>query len=292
MSFWEESPIVSFARDGEEFVLGRDPGASVLHLNGTEGLGIAPVEHSSVERLVGDGNVHRGTRYGAREVYVPLMLEAESVPELDDLRRKLTSIVAPHLGPVEIRVQNPADDSVRMIRGRYKEGLEDGAGGPDYYGTWQTIGLTFECDDPWWLGPEQLVNLRIAPGTKPFLSKTTPFFPVTLARSTIVGTFPVTIRGAGPVSPAWQITGPGRDLVISNGDDVIEIHGEFPADETTVIDSSTGRITPDSRWDDTTDETVLFDLRPGRQTLRITLVNATPDTTVKIVYREKYLEAM
>ena len=285
-----DSPIVSFARDGEVFELGRSGQDPVLHLHGSTGLGLAPVSIASSERLAGDGSIVRGVRYDSREVFIPLYVEAPSTGELSAVRRDLTALLAPHRGPVEVRIEDPATGSERMIQGYLREGL-DGDYGDGFHGSWQTLGLTFECPDPWWLGPERLVSLRVDPGSKPFLSETVEFFPVILAQSVVEGEFEVTIDGAGPVLPSWEVVGPGEDLRISNGTDVIEIDGEFEAGTSTVIDAATGRITPD-RWADMSLRSRLFALEPGHQTLTVSLVGATPETVVRLVYRERYLEGV
>ena len=285
-----DSPVVSFARDGEVFELGRSGLDPVLHLHGSTGLGLGPVSIASSERLAGDGSIVRGVRYGSREVFIPLYMEAPSTGELSAVRRDLTALLAPHRGPVDVRVEDPATGTDRTIRGYLREGL-DGDYGDGFHGFWQTLGLTFECPDPWWLGPEATVELRINPGSKPFISETSTFFPVMLAQSVVMGEFEVTIDGAGPVLPSWEVVGPGEDLRISNGTDVIEIDGDFPAGTSTVIDAATGRITPD-RWADTSLRSRLFALEPGRQTIKVSLVGATTDTVVRLVYRERYLEGV
>lgn len=285
-----DSPVVSFSRDGQVFELGRSGTDPVLHMYGSTGLGLAPVSVASSERLAGDGSIVRGVRYDQREVYIPLFMDAPSTGELSVMRRDLTALLAPHSGPVDVRVEDPVTGSDRMIRGYLTDGLT-GDFGDGYRGSWQTLGLTFECPDPWWLGPERLVSLQVNPGSKPFLSNTVEFFPVMLAQSVVVGEFEVTIDGDGPVFPSWEIVGPGSDLRISNGTDVIEIDGEFPAGESTVIDASTGRIMPD-RWADTSLRSRLFALNPGHQTITVSLTGATPDTVVRLVYRERYLEGV
>ena len=290
MSSWVDSPVVSFSRDGQEFVLGRSGEDSVLHLYGSTGLGVAPVSVESSPRLTGDGSVVRGVRYDSREVYLPLFLESETVGGLSEVRRRLNRLLAPHLGPVDVRVVDPATDTDRMIRGYYTEGL-DGDFGDGFHGTWQTLGLTFECPDPWWLGPERVKSLQVNPGSKPFLSESEPFFPVVLAESVVQGDWSVAVEGDGPVFPVWEVTGPGTDLRIIRGDDRIEIDGEVRAGETLRIDTGAGRITPD-RWDDVSLRSRLFPLTPGTNHLNVSMVGATEDTIVRLVYRERYLEGV
>lgn len=465
-----ERPIVTFSRDGQVFELGRSGQSRILHMYGSTGLGLAPVSFASSDRLTGDGSVVRGTRYGTRDVFIPLRIEAESMGALSLLRRDLNSLLAPHRGMVDVRIEDPATGTDRMIRGYLKDGL-DGDFGTEYNGHWQKLGLTFECPDPWWLGPEKGTTLRLEPGSKPFLSEgkisrrnilpnplgsgatnvdywdtkrgelsldevdgepagrfthvestgqayilaaprfrfpvgstvrfsaevrvgtdmdmrlhirgyrgapdalgephvqtsadgwvryettlqtegipdeaywlaavwppstvpgdqfwvrraivevdttgdyfdgnslgckwvggaqgpesimwdpsaTTPFFPVVLAQSAVVGEFTVNIGGEGPVYPAWEIHGPGEDLRIVRGTDRIAIDGVLRAGESILIDTATGRIVPD-RWEDVSLDTTLFPLVPGAQTVTVTMVGATTDTQVRLTYRERHLE--
>lgn len=285
---WSESPIVRFVRDGETFTLGRDPqSAPALHLHGSTGLGLPPVDISKSDRLTGDGSIVRGIRYTDREVYLPMLLEAKTVTELNTLRAGLYDLLAPDLGPVEVQVES--EQGVRSITGYLTDGLT-GDFGDEFHGAWQTLGLTFECADPWWSGPEQIETLRLNPGSKPFISTTVPFFPVTLAQSTVIGSFEVEIGGAGPVSPVWEVVGPGTDLVISNGTDRIEINGNFTSTPV-VIDTAAGRITPD-RWADVTLRSRLFQLQAGANRLTVTMVGATTASEVRLVYRERYRGAI
>lgn len=291
----DTSPIVSFSRDGEEFVLDSgdeqapSEGFAATLIYGMQGVGLPPVEVSSEARVGGHGNVVRGVRYGAREVYVPFLMEAGSTAELSEKRRELTRLLAPHRGQVTVRIQDPATGTDRTIEGYFKDGLE-GNLSEGYHGSWQAVGLTFECNDPMWSGPWRRKELRIAPGVKPFLSDTIPFFPVILNQSNASGNFEVDIAGDEPVLPVWEITGPGKDLRISAGKKRwVEIDGTFRAGETLTYNAKTGRMTPD-RWDDTSARTRPFALGPGPETIAISMVEATPDSVVAMTFRERYLE--
>lgn len=281
---WEDSPIVSFSRDGETFTLGRGPEDTVLHLYGSQGLGLPPVTLAKSDRLAGDGSIVRGVRYGDREVYVPLLIDAGSMAECDAIRRSLYALLAPDLGPVEVRVQGT--DTDRYISGYLTGGLE-GDFGDGYHGAWQTLGLTFDCVDPWWMGAQHLEELQVAPGSKPFISDTVPFFPVVLAGSTVQGVFMVDVSGDAPVRPVWQVTGPGTDLTIRDGANKLAVSGSFAAGEVVTFDARTGTITPD-RWDDVTLDSDLFLLSPGQHRITVTMVGATPDSMVRLVYRERH----
>ena len=289
MAAWVDSPIVSFSRDGRVVELGRSGESPALHLHGSTGLGLAPVSIKSSERLSGDGSIVRGVRYGARDVYVPLLLSGTEL-SVTEARRDLTRLLAPHLGPVDVRIEDPVTGTDRMIRGYLRDGME-GDFGTDFGRSWHRLGLTFECPDPWWLGPEQIVELRVNPGSKPFISQSVPFFPVMLAQSSVIGEFDVEILGAGPVFPSWEVIGPGEDLVIARGSDRIEISVAFPAGSPVLIDTASGRITPD-RWADLSLRSRLFQLEPGSQSLTVTMVGASTDTVVRLTYRERFLEGV
>lgn len=292
---WSDSPLVRIGRDGDWFELGRDPEASpALHLWGSEGLGLAPVDIAKSDRITSDGSIVRGVRYSDREVFLPALLEADSMLELNRIRERLYDLLAPDLGPVEIQLEIPTGEGQepnrRSIFGYLTEGL-DGKFGEDYYGSWQKLGLTFTCPDPWWLGPEQIRTLQVAPGSKPFLSQTVPFFPIVLAPSNVVGEWDIDIAGAGDVWPTWEIVGPGNDLLIQRGSERIFIQGQFAAGTVTRIQTDPARITPD-RWADLSLDSRLFPLRAGANRIKISMVNATADTLVRLVWRERYRGAI
>lgn len=177
MHKWSDSPIVTFSRNGQELTLGRSGDAPVLHLNGSEGLGIAPVEISKSERIAGDGSIVRGVRYGDRELFIPLFVEQPSTGDLNLWRRQLNRLLAPVPGNpdaslVDIQIEDPTTGTIRIARGIYTGGLE-GDFGSDYFGNWQTLGVRFDCSDPWWLGPERTRTMQIYRGSKAFLSRGT-----------------------------------------------------------------------------------------------------------------------
>lgn len=287
---------MTFSRGGREVSLGRSGEEPTLHLQGSTGLGVAPVLVDKSDRLGGDGSILRGVRYGDREVFIPLMVQQPSTGDLSLWRRQLNRLLAPVSGNpeaslVEVRIQDPATGTDRMIRGVYTGGME-GDFGPDFGGDWQTLGVTFDCPDPWWLGPERLRTLRLAPGSKPFLSQTVPFFPVILAPSSVLGEWDVDIEGDGEVWPSWEITGPGRDLKIESGKDRIFIEGDLAAGETVLIQTRPRRITPVGMWGRTSLDSTLFPLKPGSNHIKASMVNASAETTIRLVWRERYLEGV
>lgn len=296
MSGWMDSPIVRIGRDGDWFELGREPDSlPALHLYGSTGLGLPSVDIAKSDRITSDGSIVRGVRYTDREVFLPLLLEASTVQELNGIRQGMYDLMAPDRGLVEVQIEIPngpdAEPTFRSIFGYLTEGL-DGNFGDGYHGVWQTLGLTFTCPDPWWLGPEQTMTLQINPGVKHFISDTQEFFPVVLAESYAQGAWAIPVDGDSDVWPTWEVTGPGTDLIIQRGTERIFIKGEFRADAGVLrIDTERGRITPD-RWADLSLDSRLFPLRAGINALKVSLGNATVDTTVRLAWRERYRGAI
>lgn len=289
MSAANLSPVVSFSRNGQTFTLGTNS-EDVLHLHGSMGLGLAPAEVKLRDRIGRDGSTLEGTRYGSREIFLPLLIHKRTKAECTSVRRELYRLLAPHLGPVDIILHDRATGTTRSISGILKNGLE-GDFSENFHGSWQTLGLTFICPDPWWRGETHLISNKVSPGVKPFISLTVPFFPVILAQSTVQGEIEIQVEGDAPVSPTWQVTGPGTDLVISDGKNTFTVNHSLRAGETLTIDTKTRRLTPDL-WDKVPLSSRLFDLPPGPNKLTVTMVGATPQTAIDLIYTEKYLEAI
>lgn len=283
------SPIVTFERDGVELELGRSL-EPIIHLHGTKGLGLPPVQFASSERIGGDGDIVRGVRYGSREVYVPIAIIMGSKAEVDAARNSLYKLLAPHLGMVTVQVFNPNSGTIRRIEGYYKSGLEgDFADG--YYGHMQTLGLTFYCPDPWWRGEEKQITLRINPGVKPFISNTVEFFPIVLTSSSAQGSFDINVAGDAEVAPLWEFIGEGTDPTISNGKESFTINTTLKAGQSVSIDMETGSMTPDM-WEQTSQSSQPFKLKPGKSKITATMVDATVSSLIRGTYQERFLEAI
>lgn len=293
-----ESPVVSFERDGRAITLGTQGSDPVLHIHGSTGLGLPPVDIATTPRIGGDGSIVRGVRYGSSTVFIPIDVLMASTGEMTAWRRDLTRALAPHLGPVTVRVVDPVSGSDRRIQGLLKEGLT-GDFGDGYHGSHATLGLVFQCDDPWWRGPDRMLQQKIAPPLKPLIvdgtTRTDPFFPVMIGSATVLGAFDVEVGGDGPIDVVWEITGPGTDLVITVDPQdapsgVFSVSGEIRAGESIRIDGRTGTVTPVSTWDRISLSSQFVRLTPGVNRVRIQLTSATEDAVIRGTWTERFLE--
>ena len=286
-------PTISLHGGGVEVTLDNsDKGGAVL-MQGSSGLGWGPFELTT-SPLSGGGSVLRHSRPTEAEVTLPILLAANDFYVRRDWRRRLERLCS---GEVEIRVSHP-DGFARSRRGYLSEGLEGSYDAGEDSSAGQKLVLSFLCPDPWWYGDEKGFVQKVEAGRKPFITSfdgaaTIPFFPVVLASSTVAGAYQLEVSGDAPAWPVWEIVGPGEDLLIESVDtgEQIFIEGEFG--EVVTIDTRAGDIYSASfaqgeLWNRVSIESVLFPLQPGNNSIRMTMVNARPDSEVRLRYREVF----
>ena len=128
------------------------------------------------------------------------------------------------------------------------------------------------------------------------LEKRAPFFPVVLASSVIEGAYQLNIQGDANAWPIWEVTGPGEDLLIENieTEERIFIRGEFGEKVTidtrpTIADIYSETDDDGELWERVDDDYQLFPLKPGLNKIKITMVNARPNSLVILRYSETWL---
>lgn len=287
------TPTISLQGGGDTVRLGnRDTGSFIL-MQGATGLGWGPHEFTT-SPLASGGSVLRHRRLAEAEVMLPIMIANPDFYQRREDRRRLEQLCS---GQVEVTVKHP-DGWSRSRVGYLRDGLEGAYGEGEDSHDGQKIVLTMLCPDPLWYGEERVIVQKVDAGRKPFITSlggpaTIPFFPVILADSTVDGAYELDIRGDAETWPVWEVTGPGEDLLIekvSTGERVF-IEGEFG--ETVTIDAKRGDIYSDTYtqgelWDRTSLDSVLFSLDPGVNRVKITMVNARPDSEIRLRYREVF----
>lgn len=124
-----------------------------------------------------------------------------------------------------------------------------------------------------------------------------PFGTMRLSESTVQGSKQVEIAGDADAEAVLIIDGPGEDLEVVNETTSQRIFITGDIDETLTIDSRGGwqdiysDSMRDGEWwarvnDDAPEE--LITLRPGQNLIRVTMVNAHPQSRVRLLYRETY----
>lgn len=287
-------PTISLHRGSTSVTLSNvDDDGSFLLTQGANGLGWGPHEIATAA-LAGGGSVVRHRRLAEAEVMLPILLGARDFYQRRMDRRTLEQLCD---GEVEIRITH-GDGWFRSRMGYLKDGLEGSYGSGEDSHDGQQIVLSFLCPDPWWYGSEKGFVQKVEAGRKPFITSfdgpaTIPFFPVVLASSTVAGAYQLQIAGDAPAWPVWEIHGPGEDLLIESVDtgDRIFIEGEFG--EVVTVDTRQGDIYSETYsqgelWDRVSLDSVLFPLKPGNNSVKVTMVNARPDSEVRLRYREVF----
>ena len=128
------------------------------------------------------------------------------------------------------------------------------------------------------------------------LFRSIPFFPVVLASSTVNGSYQLEVSGDANAWPVWEISGPGEDLLIENTEteENIFVKGEFTETVTvdhrpTVADIYTDSLIDGELWARVNDDYSFFPLTPGLNQIKVTMVNARPNSVVRLRYSETWL---
>lgn len=153
--------------------------------------------------------------------------------------------------------------------------------GPYFDGDTTAAGRAYE----WVAGPGS-ASIEQAVATTGAL----PFFPIRLSSSTVAGEHVITIDADEPVQAIATIAGPGRDVQISRGDEHISITGEIR--EPITIDSREHHYdvfdASGDLWDRVDGEPSVLHLTPGTHRLKLSMVAATPQSSIRLTYRPPY----
>ena len=287
---------ITFAR-GSEFRI----------LDGVEGFGPAPVEYTSTP-LPGGGGVRRHSRHAENSLFLPVELRGSSPDHLRRLRRELEGVILADGAGTAVTVQVEDDAGVRTQEAFLDgEGHSYSLGGAASHFTWHKIGLTLTAPVPWWFGPQREESWSLSPKRTAWLSRmqdepgdgtlAVPFGRLRLSESTVQGATSVQVAGDADAEAVLIIDGPGEDLEVVNETTSQRIFITGDIDETLTIDSRGGwqdiysDSMRDGEWwarvnEDAPEE--LITLAPGQNLIRVTMVNAHPQSKVRLLYRETY----
>lgn len=288
-------PTVTISRDSTSINLGSDfTDDGYILKQGVTGIGIAPVEHELDSIPSGHGALLRHTRLTERELFFPVFVYGDTYEQVDKRRDALFSLLDPVKGPVRVSIKSLTRNSdVRWVDAVYSDGL-DGDYGSDFRGFYQHIGLKLKAPSAFWSADPVSRLFQLAPSKKPFLSKTSPFFPVTLYSSSIDGRFNIQVKGDKPVYPVFTVTGPGTDLKIESGGKKIHFTGDIAIGRRITFDAAAGDVyDKDNKdgqlWDRVSLDTDFFQLEPGANNVTVSFTGATEQSLLELTYKPQYL---
>lgn len=242
------------------------------------------------------GSRFREVRHGPREFSLPLFIDATSEAAKRTALRTLIRQLDPTLGEGRLRVHAPTGD-VREINCRVRAGLEGDEDTGNAYPGWQKIVPMFRAFDPYWYDTMDTIATFTTGATATFF----PIFPIRLSSSQVFVDANVSNPGDLETWPQWEITGPGSSIVVRSLDteeftSFSSGLGEFSlgAGEKLTIDTRPGiksvtgpngeNLWPYLSWD-----SALWPLIRGTNAVRVEMGGATTDSSVKLVYRPRYL---
>jgi hypothetical protein len=253
-----------------------DAGYAVL--DGIRGLAMPTYQLYQSESLL-DGAVFRGTRTEAREIFLPIYLEAPTRGEVLAKRRQLAQAFSPTEGDGGgdgILTLAEASGERRRIRARYVSGMDGPEGGGDTGLDWATYGLTLLAAQPYWERDPIAYRWALEPPTGTWL----PILPIEVRESDVVGEGMI-IRNPGSVRswPVWTITGPlGGTAIMRNATtgQSLEFAAALADGEQIVIDTRPRRKTVrdgdgENRFSSLGLGSVLWPLAPGENAVDILL---------------------
>lgn len=268
--------------------------------DGARGLGLPSRSVESTPYAAGTGSMVRSQRLDESEMMLPISIRDRDPSRVAERARELEKVLMVTSDePIELVTEAPELSLTRRRFVYYLDGLEGSVGGGDSHFTWRHAQVRFLAPDPLWYGQEREIIERVVAGRKPFLTSfntTIPFFPVMLASSTVDGAYQLFIRGDAPAWPIWEVTGPGEDLKIENTETGDSIFIEGPFTEPVIVDTRpevddifTGDLVDGELWERVADDYVMFPLQPGKNSVRVSMVNARPDSHVNLKYSETWL---
>lgn len=239
-----------------------------------------------------DGNALRGTRAQAREVMLPITFFDTTRATFRDRKRTFLRTLNPKLGLGTITATE-ADGSARTIQAYYVSGAEGDFGDDSSGLRWQTLGLTFSCPSPYWIGASEHLEFRTAETGSFF-----PLLPLNVTDSQVLGDATIDNPGDDTAQPIWTIHGPAGTATFTNTTTgkAFSLTAPLGAADTLVVDTRERQQTAvlngtDNWWPNLTTDSVLWGLEEGVNDIAMTLTSTSLATVVEVDYQPRYLTA-
>lgn len=252
-----------------------------------------------------NGEISRGFRTEARDVALPFLMYAKGNRALyRQMRTNLFTDMNPQNGlgingedlPGTLTVTE-IDGSTRSLDCFYVSGLEGNLDDVGAGQTWQQAVIQFRAPSPYWQGAVK-TSERITNGS----GKTWfPFFPLSLIGTQALGSTTITNEGQVDAQPVFTVKGPASRILLENTTTghTIDIDYDLDGEDTAVIDctddnagallNGTVNLIPYMSFVDRSHD--LWSLKPGVNTVNLSITGVTDDTRVSFTYREQFFAA-
>jgi phage-related protein len=273
--------------NGTEHILTNQEDISITI--GPSGRFMPPIETSEENVPFQHGSRPRNTRIKAREMDFPVEINGRTQMDIRNKLRNLLRIFNPLKGDGKIISVSP-DGSQREISCRYQGGLEIQESGQ----IWEKFVLVLKAFDPFWYETSTKVQTFTTGQPATFF----PFFPLRLSSSSVFADTTIDNTGDVETWPEWIITGPGENIVLRNlstGEvthldhiDAVLGVGESIIINTNPFSKTITKNDGTNLFYTMTDESSLWALQEGQNSIRLELANATTDSSIQLTYRNRY----
>lgn len=260
-------------------------------LLGTKGFYMPPIDFVEDEVPFHHGSLLRNVKVRARDLDVPLVIRGKDEIDKRDKLRNLQRFLNPLKGSGRIKVTS-YDGSERELRCLYIGGLEIDESSGLYNHRIQKAVLVFRAFDPFWYDTfTNVLTFTIGQPATFF-----PFFPLRLTSSSVFADTTVTNIGDVETWPEWIITGPGENIVLRNltTGEITHLETSLEVGESITIDTGLYKKTitknnGENLYYTLTDESSLWSLQEGINSIRIEMSNSNKESSVQLSYRNRYL---
>lgn len=182
-------------------------------LAGRQGVDMPPYELVTQQNIDDDGQTIVGRRALARHPVLPVLLHLDGFGAWRRLQQRVMRAFDPLRGDGVLTITQP-DGSARRLYATYEQGME-GQDIADPRGLWHRIyALQLVASDPWWYADKGEV-LRFGVTAAGGLLDT-PFLPLKLTSSAVIGETSADNTGDVPTYPVWTVKGPGTSVELRN----------------------------------------------------------------------------
>lgn len=255
-------------------------------IDGVRGFGI-PYSEVRIDPTSGDGGVWRSSRRGIREIDLPIMVLGADRADVQTKLRRLARLFQDRNGPTRVTVTYPDSSSV-FLETHYVGGAESqyGSDGRGHFVKWV---VTLQAPQPFWqTAIEQSFAIgsgNTGRGLLPQLTK------MKVSSTQTLGVVNVNNIGDVTIQPRWVITGPVKNLLVSDGSQSFSFPDLILGGTTITIDTATG-VVEDSLGNNVYSTLGVapkfFGLKPGITNVVVTGTDADIFTRITCYYSPRY----
>jgi hypothetical protein len=261
-----------------------------LIMAGSDGRFMPPVDFVEEDIPFQHGSQLREVLVRPREVDLPIYVDGTSEIDLRNQLRTLLRVLNPLKGNGKLRITGP-DGSQRELTCRYKGGMEISEKGNSKIGNLQAVVLVLRAFDPFWYDTiTKVETFTINQQATSFF----PIFPLRLSSSTVFADFTVDNSGDVETWPEWIIKGPGENIYLRNltTGETLRLNTSLGLGESIRIDTKPFSKTVIKGNNEnlfyTIENSTLWALQEGFNSIRLEMSNATSDSSIQLSYKNRY----